>query len=157
MTTNQLILNTASQNGPSEEVKTKALTRHFPTAARVLLGFFLLASGIAGLLNLTPPEPPNLPAAAVAFNAGLIKTGYMMPLIFGTQAVGGALLFLNRFVPLALAILAPFLVNSLAFHVFLVPAGLPIIVFLVALELFLAWSYREAFRPMLAMRAKSLP
>ncbi len=125
-----------------------------PTIARVLLGLFLLASGMAGLFHLTPPPPPNIPPAAAAFNAGLMQASYMMPLIFGTQAVAGALLLLNRFVPLALALLAPFLVNALAFHVFLMPQGLGIVVFLVALELYLAWSYRQAFAPMLSMRAK---
>lgn len=132
--------------------KSNSFTRHFPTIARVLLGFFMFAFGVTGLLNLTPASPPTIPEAAIAFNTGLMKTGYMMPLIFGTQAVVGTLLLTNRFVPLALALLAPFIVNSAAFHVFLVPDGMPIVVIMVALELFLAWSYREAFRPMLAMR-----
>ena len=101
--------------------------------ARVLLGLFLFASGMAGLFHLTPPPPPNMPPAAVAFNAGLMQAGYMMPLIFGTQTVVAVLLLLNRFVPLALALLAPFLVNSFAFHAFLVPQGLPIVAILGAL------------------------
>ena len=125
-----------------------------PTIARVLLGLFLLASGMAGLFHLTPPPPPNLPPAAAAFDAGLMQAGYMMPLIFGTQTVVGALLLMNRFVPLALTLLAPFLVNALAFHLFLMPPGLIIVALFVALELYLAWSYRSAFLPMLAMRAK---
>ena len=125
-----------------------------PGVARVLLGFFLFASGMAGLFHLTPPQPPNMPHAAAAFDAGLMQAGYMMPLIFGTQTVVGALLLMNRFVPLALTLLAPFLVNALAFHLFLMPPGLIIVALFVALELYLAWSYRSAFLPMLAMRVK---
>lgn len=135
-----------------EARKLQSLTRHFPTAARVFLGFFLFASGTAGLLHFIPPSPPNLPEAAVAFNTGMMKTGYMFPLVAGTQALVGALLLLNRFVPLALALLAPFIVNALAFHIFLVPSGLPAALVLLALELYLAWSYRAAFFPMLAAR-----
>ena len=47
-----------------------------------------------------------------------MKTGYMMPLIFGTQLIVGALLLSNRFVPLALALIAPVIVNIVAFHAF---------------------------------------
>ena len=58
---------------------------------------------------------------AIAFFGGLMKTGYMMPLIFGTQVLVGALLLSNRFVPLALALIAPVIVNIVAFHAFLAP------------------------------------
>ena len=133
--------------------KTVSFARHFPTVARVLLGILLLVFGVSGLFDLIPPPPMRLPDAAVAFNSGMMKTGYMFPLIFGTQTVVGALLLLNRFVPLALALLAPFLVNSVLFHVFLVPSGLVMALFFVAMELYLAWTYRKAFQPMLAMHA----
>jgi len=81
-----------------------------------------------------------------------MKTGYMMPLIFGTQLIVGALLLANRFVPLALALIAPFLVNALAFHLFLEPSGRPVVLAFLALEIYLAWAYRKAYCPMLAMR-----
>ncbi len=136
-----------------EALKNRALTRHIPTVVRVLMGLLLLAFGASGIFNLMPPPPMKLPDAAVAFNAGMMKTGYMFPLIFATQTVVGALLLLNRFVPLALALLAPFLVNSVLFHAFLVPSGLAMVLFLAAAELYLAWTYRKSFLPMLAMRA----
>jgi hypothetical protein len=63
------------------------------------------------------------------------------------------LLLANRFVPLALALLAPVLVNIVLFHGFLAPSGSGPGLVLLALELYLAWSYRAAFRPMLAARA----
>ena len=43
----------------------------------------------------------------------------MFALIFGTQVIGGALLVLGVAVPFALVILAPVIVNIVAFHVFL--------------------------------------
>jgi hypothetical protein len=58
-------------------------------------------------------------------------------------------------VPLALAIVAPNVVNIVLFHAVLAPGGLPIALFILALELFTAWSYREAFAPML--RARTAP
>jgi hypothetical protein len=55
-------------------------------------------------------------------------------------------------VPLALTILAPVIVNLVAVHLFLAPEGVVMAVAILALERYLAWAYRAAFRPMLAAR-----
>ena len=116
------------------------------------MGLPFLAGGLAGLLNLTPQPSTALPEGAAAFAGALLKTGYMMQLIFVTQLVVGALLLANCFVPLALALIAPFIVNSVAFHVFLERSGLPIALAFLSLEIYLAWAYRKAYRSMLVMR-----
>ena len=84
----------------------------------------------------------------MAFAGALANTGYMMQLIGVTHLVVGVLLVLNRCVPLALVLFAPFMVNSIAFHVFLERSGLPMAAVFLVLELFLAWCYRAAFRPL---------
>src|SRR5690606_6675491 len=91
----------------------------------------------------------------MAFAGALAETGYMLQLIAVTHLIVGGLLVLNRFVPLALALFAPFIVNSIAFHAFLERSGLPMAFVFLALELYLVWVYRHAFRPMLAARVKS--
>ncbi len=130
----------------------KSFTRHFPAIARILLGLPLAVFGLNGFLNLIPQPETPLPEGAMAFAAALMDTGYMMPLIGATHLVVGVLLLCNRFVPLALALLAPFIVNSIAFHLFLERSGLPMAIVFLALELYLAWKYRRAYRPMLAAR-----
>jgi hypothetical protein len=75
----------------------------------------------------------------------------------GVQVIGGALLLSNRFVPLALAILAPIVVNVVLLHTFLAPAGLPVALLVLGLELFTAWSYRNAYASMLRARTASKP
>ena len=131
---------------------TRSIVRHIPTAARVLLGLVFFVFGLNGFLNFIPPpaEPP--PEGAMALAVALMKSGYLFQLIKGTEVVAGALLLANRFVPLALALVAPVIVNIFAFHAFLAPSGVGLAAALVALELVLAWSYRNAFRPMLAAR-----
>lgn len=111
--------------------------------ARILLGLVFLVFGLNGLLHFmpNPPEPPP----AVDFFGALWRTHYMIALIFGTQAIGGALLILDVAVPFALVILAPVIVNIVAFHVFLSPALLPMALVIAALEMFLAWHYRASF------------
>jgi uncharacterized membrane protein YphA (DoxX/SURF4 family) len=69
-----------------------------------------------------------------------------------TEVVAGLLLLGGLFVPLALAVLAPIIINIIGFHLFLEPSGLPIPLAVLAAELYLAWSYRGAFAPMLHLR-----
>jgi len=132
--------------------RSRRFGRYLPAAARILMGLPFLASGAAGLLNVMPQPTAPLTEGAAAFVAALMKSGYMLPLIFGTQLLVGALLVVNRFVPLALALIAPFLVNALLFHLVLEPTGRPIVLAFLALEIYLAWAYRKAFRSMLAAR-----
>jgi uncharacterized membrane protein YphA (DoxX/SURF4 family) len=127
-------------------------SRHLPTIARILLGLPLLVFGLNGFLNFIPPPSTPLPEGASAFVGALMQTGYIFPLIAITHGVVGLLLVLNRFVPLALALFAPFMVHSVAFHLFLEPSGMVMSLVFLGLELYLAWAYRNAFRPMLAAR-----
>ena len=121
------------------------------TIARVLTGLVWLVFGLNGFFQFLP-LPPMGPRAG-AFMGALAATGYMFPLIKSIEVIGGALLLGNRFVPLALTLLAPGLVNILAFHLFLEPKGLPLPLILLALEIYMARKYRHAFRPMLQAQA----
>jgi hypothetical protein len=122
-------------------------SRRIATGARILQGAAFLTFGLNGFLNFLPMPAP--PPAAGAFFGALFATGYMLPLIKSTEVLTGVLLLTNRFVPLALALIAPVLVNIVAFHAFLAPAGIALPLFLLATELVLAWSYRKAYAPML--------
>ena len=137
---------------PAPKAPAKASARHLRTAARVLLGLAFFVFGLNGFYNFIPPPSAPPPEAAMAFAGALIKTGYMFPLIKGTEVVAGALLLSNRFVPLSLTFLAPVVVNIVAFHAFLAPSGLVTPLVIVALGLALAWSHRDAFRPLLRAR-----
>jgi hypothetical protein len=130
----------------------KSFTRHFPTIARILLGLPLVVFGLNAFFNFIPQPTTPMPEGAAAFAGALMKTGYMMQLIGVTQLVVGVFLVTNRFVPLALALFAPFMVNSIAFHLFLERTGLVMAVVFLALELYLAWKYRPAYRSMLAAK-----
>ena len=128
------------------------MKRHIPTVARILLGLVFFVFGLNGFLNFLPAPPLEGPAGA--FMGALAATGYMFPLIKGTEVVAGAMLLAGRFVPLALTLLAPILVNIVAFHAVLAPSGMGMQVVIVALELYLAWAYRDSFRGVLAANAR---
>jgi len=131
-----------------------AIRRYFPLTARIILGLVFFVFGLNGFLHFLP-MPPS-PGAPGMYLGALAATGYMFPLIKGTEVVAGAMLLTNRFVPLALALLAPVVVNIVLFHTFLAPPS-PIAFLVLALELYLAWAYRRAFAPMLRADAKPEP
>jgi uncharacterized membrane protein YphA (DoxX/SURF4 family) len=144
---------TTSGDGPGEVRETRSFVRFLPAIARILLGVPLILFGLNGFLSFIPPPSTPLPEGAMAFLGALAQTGYMLQLIGLTHLTVGVLLVANRFVPLALAMFAPFLVNSIAFHSYLERSGLPIAIGFLVLELYLVWKYREAYRPMLKARA----
>ena len=110
---------------------------------RILLG---LAFGVMPWLAILhkAPEQPMSPEA-LAFVGALMKSGYMMPLVWGTEIVAGLLILLGVLVPFALVLLAPVLVNILLFHMFLAPSGNVVAMVLCLLALFVAWQHRRAF------------
>jgi uncharacterized membrane protein YphA (DoxX/SURF4 family) len=131
----------------------RRFTRYLPTAARLLMGLMFLVFGLNGFLHFIPEPKDAMTEGAAAFAGALMKSGYMFPLVMGTQLLVGILMLLNRFVPLALALIAPVIVNIIAFHVFLAPSGLGPGAVILLLEIYLAWAYRKHYRSMLAMRA----
>ena len=123
-----------------------------PLVARLLMGLGFTVFGLNGFLHFIPEPKEAMPEGAASFAGALMKTGYMFQLIAGTQLLSGILLLINRFVPLALVLLMPVLVNIIAFHIFLQPAGTAPGAVFMALELYLAWCYRAAYRPLLTAR-----
>ena len=131
----------------------RAGARRLVLAARLVLGLLFLASGIFGLVMPMPPLPPDSPPGMVALFTGLTGS-YLLTLVKLTEAAVGALLLANRFVPVALLALAPVTVNIVLVHLLLAPSGLPIALVVLALHLFLGWSYRGAYRSVLAARVE---
>ena len=120
------------------------------TAARIFMGAIFLVFGLNGFFHFLPTPPMSGPAAA--FMGGMMTAGYFLPLLKGTEVVVGALLLSGRFVPLALTVIAPVLVNIVAFHLAFAPQGLAIPVLLLGAELYLAWSNKNAFAGLLRAR-----
>ena len=117
-------------------------------AARILLGLLFLASGASGFVLIGHP-PPAPSGFAGQFQASLFGSRYVL-FIDTVEALAGACLLANRYVPLALVTLAAIIANIIAFHVAMAPAGLPIAAVVTALWTLVASRYRPAFAPLLA-------
>ena len=64
-----------------------------------------------------------MPPQAGQFIGALVGSHYMVP-VFVLQIVSGLLFLANRYVPLALTLIAPVIVNILMFHVLMNPSGI---------------------------------
>ena len=113
--------------------------------ARLLLGLLFFVFGLNGILHFLP-TPPMPPGDGTTFATILMTSGYMK-LVALLMVIAGLLLLVGRYVPLALVILGPILVNILCFHIFLEHgAGIGVGLVATLLELFLIWVYRLSFR-----------
>ena len=122
----------------------EALRRALQTFARVSLGLIFFVAGLDGFIDVLPHPSKPLPERAMLFAGALIKSGYLFPMLKGTELIARAVFLSNRLVPLAVAMTAPVIVTTLAFHLY-APDGLPLALILLALEVFLAWTYRYVF------------
>jgi putative oxidoreductase len=110
--------------------------------ARYLLGLIFVMFGANGFLHFIPMPPP--PGVAGQF-MGALFVSHVLVVIFLVQLIGGILLLVGRYVPLALVLLGPVIVNIVLFHAFMAPSGLPLATLVVILWLLTAWTVRSAF------------
>lgn len=117
---------------------------------RVLIGLLLLFGSIVYFLKLFPV--PEMQGAVKTFNEGLAASGYLMQLVKAIELLVGIAFVSGFFVPLATVVLFPITVNIFLFHAFLAPENIAVAVFLLLGNLFLAYVYRDRYKPMLTAK-----
>jgi putative oxidoreductase len=117
--------------------------------ARFLLGLIFLTFGLNGFLHFIPATLPS--GTAGQFVGALFVSNYLV-VVFLLQLVGAILLLINRYVPLALILLAPVIVNILLFHVLMSLTGLPLALVVTLLWLVVFLSVRSAFAGLFQQR-----
>ena len=116
--------------------------------ARLLLGLVFVVFGANGFLHFIP-MPPMPPSVGTTFVGILISTHYAL-IVSGIQLVGGALLLVNKFVPLALTLLGPVIVNIFLYHALMAPSGLGLAMVIVVLWFIEFWWHKKAFAGILS-------
>src|SRR5688572_22063528 len=130
----------------SSKIKTVSVV-----AARIVLGLVYFIFGLNFFLQFLP-IPPSHGGVADAFVGGLFQSGYFFPMLKGLEVVLGALLLIGLFVPLALVVLMPISINILLFHAFLTPGNATMGIVIVLVHIYLAWSYRDYYKPLLSRK-----
>ena len=116
---------------------------------RSLMGLLFLFSSITFLFNLI--TPPELTGAMKTFNDGLAASVYLLPTAKTIELICGIAFLSGRFVPLATVLISPIIVNIFLVQVFLAPEGLPVAIFLVLANSFVAYNHRESYKAVLKM------
>jgi peptidoglycan biosynthesis protein MviN/MurJ (putative lipid II flippase) len=92
------------------------------------------------------------PGIAGQFVGAMFQSHYIL-FVSVLEVISGALLLVNRYVPLALAILAPIIVNIIMFLLLLPPVGWQPGVLAAILWIFLFIYYRKHFSGIFVQRA----
>jgi putative oxidoreductase len=111
--------------------------------ARILLGLLFIT---AGTFSFFVAHPAPVPGLAGEFIDVFYRSHWVL-FVAVAQVTLGVLLLVNRFVPVALIMLAAFLYNSFAFHVTMLPGTAPVPVVVLAMWFLVAWPYRRLFAP----------
>jgi hypothetical protein len=117
--------------------------------ARILLGLMFTVFGLNGFLHFLPMQLP--PGDAGTFFTFMLKYGWVT-FISGLYVIAGVLLLIGRYIGVALTILGPIIVVILLFHITVLPAGLPMALFVALLEVFLIYAHWHHFDAVVKQR-----
>jgi uncharacterized membrane protein YphA (DoxX/SURF4 family) len=113
---------------------------------RVLMGLMFAFASIVVLFKLVPQ--PEQTGNVKIFMDGMAASVYMMTTIKVIELICAVAFLTGKFVPLATVVIFPITVNILLFHVFVEPEGLLVAILLMIGNLFLAWYYRNKYKPL---------
>ena len=117
---------------------------------RTLMGMHFLFASVTYFLNLIPQ--PELSGNVKVFMDGVVASNYLMPLIKITELLCGLAFVAGFFMPLASVIIAPVIVNIFLFSLFVDTSALPVAIFLVVANSFLAYSNWDKYKPILVSK-----
>src|SRR5689334_9224601 len=118
--------------------------------ARILLGLVFLVFGLNGFLNFLNMGP--MPTGLAGQFMGALFMSHYYWVVAALQIAGGLLLLVNRFVPLALVLLGPVIVNIICYHVFLHPSGALLAAVVTILWFIVFYDKRQYFSGIFAQR-----
>ena len=133
-----------------ETIERKREIKIVTLIARILLGLIFVVLGLNGFLNFLSMGP--MPTGLAGQFVGALVLSHYFWVVAALQIAGGALLLANRFVPLALVLLGPVIVNIICYHVFLNPSGAVPAVVVTFLWLIVFYGKRQYFSGIFVQR-----
>lgn len=132
----------------------KRFQKFIPVVLRVLLGALYTFAGASFFVEMFSGGGGESHESSMPLIAAFQASGYMFPLIKGTELVAGLALLSGRFVPMALVISAPVTLNIALFHFFLTPGhDIGISIFVLAATAVLGFAYRDSFAGLFVSKA----
>jgi len=118
--------------------------------ARLLLGLIFVVFGLNGFFNFLNMGP--MPSGLAGQFIGALAQSHYFWVVAALQVAGGALLLVNRFVPLGLVLLGPVIMNIVLYHVFLNPSGAALAIVVLILWLIVFYGHRQYFSGIFVQR-----
>jgi len=117
--------------------------------SRILLGLVFVVFGLNGFFHFMNGPLPS--GVAGQFLGALIQSHFDL-VLSAVELAGGALLLANRYVPLALVLLGPVIVN-IFYHLLMDRSGLIIAIVVIILWGLVALRHRQYFSGLFVQRA----
>lgn len=114
--------------------------------ARVLLGLIFLVFGLNFFFHFIPMTPPPMSKEATAFSGGLFGSGYFFQYLKVIEVISGFFLLINRFTAFFVLVLLPISVNIALYHTILAPAGAPMAIGIIVINIFLCVAYIKYYK-----------
>ncbi|MCX6233070.1 MAG: DoxX family membrane protein [Bacteroidetes bacterium] len=114
----------------------------------LLFGLLFINSGLNKFFNYMP-MPKDLPESMIKLMTAFMQIGWLMPLIAVAEILGGILFITNKFRALGAIIIFPVLIGILLTHILFAPSGLPLVLILWCIEIWVIIENRRKYLPMI--------
>jgi uncharacterized membrane protein YphA (DoxX/SURF4 family) len=114
----------------------------------LLTGLMFINAGLDKFLHYMP-VPKDLPEKMVKVLKAFMEIGWLLPLVGAMEVVGGLLLIVPRTRALGAIVLVPLLTGILLANISMAPSGLPIVLALIAIIIWVIIDNREKYLPMI--------
>ena len=114
----------------------------------LLTGLMFINAGLDKFFHYMP-VPKEMPEKMMKVVKAFMEIGWLMPLVGAMEITGGLLLIFARTRALGAIILVPLLTGILLANISMAPSGLPIVLALIAIVLWVIIENREKYLPMI--------
>ena len=128
--------------------KEKTMKNKILFVVSLLFGLMFINSGLNKFFNYMP-MPKDLPEKMMKLMEAIQEFGWLLHFIAVAEILGGILFITNKFRALGAIILFPVLVGILLTNLFNAPSGLPLVIVLWGIELWVIIENREKYLPMI--------
>src|SRR5687768_14019735 len=113
----------------------------------LLFGLLFINSGLNKFFNYMP-MPKDLTESMLKVMTAFMEITWLMPLVGVAEIVGGALFIPAKFRALGALIIFPIVLGILLLTIISAPSGLPLILILLAINIWVIIENREKYLPM---------
>jgi len=114
----------------------------------LLFGLLFINAGLDKFLHYMP-MPKDLPESMVKLMTAFMQINWLMPLVGLVEIIGGVLFIIPRYRALGAIVILPILVGILLLNIFNAPSGLPLVVILFAIHIWVLFENRAKLTPLI--------